>query len=87
MADRAKKIIKGKDGLYTRIEVGEVTVSNGDTVTFNHFSDTDNLLEAYFIKKSNGSEMTCTHAAVNVATISGAGTDVHCIYLAYGVKD
>ena len=86
MADRSEKILKGKDGIYFRIELGEVTVSNADTVTFDKFSDTNNLMEAYFIKKSDGSEMTCTHAANNVATITGAGTNLDCFYMAYGVK-
>jgi hypothetical protein len=86
MADRNEKAIKGKDGIYVRVELGEVTVSNADTVTFDKFSDSDNLWEAYFIKKSDGSEMTCTHAANNVATISGAGTNIECFYLVYGVK-
>lgn len=86
MADRSETVLKGKDGLYFRVEFGEVVVSNADTVTLDHFSSTSNLLEAYLIKKSDGSEMTCTHAANNVVTISGAGTNVPCYYLAYGIK-
>jgi len=78
---------KFKRGIYFAAEFGEVEVSNGDTVTFSNFDSSKNLLEAYFIKKSDGSEMTCTHAGGdNVATISGAGSNVDCIYLVYGYK-
>ena len=86
MADRSETVWKGKRGILFRAEFGEVAVSNADTVTFDNFSGTDNLLDAYFIKKTDGSEMTCTHAANNVATITGAGTNIQCIYLVYGYK-
>lgn len=86
MADRSETVWKGKNGILFRAEFGEVTVSNADTVTFDSFSTTDNLLEAYFIKETDGSEMTCTNAANNVATITGAGTNIKCVYLAYGYK-
>lgn len=86
MADRAEKMWKGKDGIYYRAEFGEVTVSNGDTVTLDKFSSADNLTNVYIMKQSDGTEMTQTHAATNVITITGAGTNVPCIYMAYGVK-
>ena len=86
MADRQESMWKSKSGGvgYLRSEFGEVTVTLNDTVTFDSFISTSNLLEAYLIKKSDGSEMTCTHAANNVATITGAGTNIACIYLVYG---
>lgn len=86
MADRSYTVWKSKSGGvgYLRAEFGETVVSNADTVTFSGFSTTNNLLEAYLIKKSDGSEMTCTHAANNVITISGAGTNIACIYMIYG---
>jgi len=86
MADRTETILKGINGIYFRIELGEVVVSITDTVTLDQFSSTSNLLEAYLIKKSDGSEMTCTHAANNVVTITGAGTNLPCFYIAYGLK-
>lgn len=86
MADRQEIVWKSKSGGvgYLRAEFGEVTVSNADTVTLDNFSTTSNLLEMYLIKMSDGSEMSCTHAANNVATISGAGTNIPCIYMVYG---
>ena len=86
MADRTYTSWKRKSGGvgYFRADFGETVVSNADTVTFSGFSTSDNLLEAYLIKKSDGAEMTCTHAANNVITISGAGTNVPCIYMVYG---
>jgi hypothetical protein len=86
MADRLRKVIKAKSDIEKRYEFGEITLSNGDTVTFSGHSTTENLLKAYFIKKDDGAEMTCTHAATNVATITGAGTNIPCLYIAWGVK-
>ena len=86
MADRSyttKKLLKG---LYFNAEFGEVTVSNADTITLGNFSTTTNLSNMYIIKNSDGSEMTQTHVANNVVTITGAGTNVLCVYVAYGVK-
>ena len=42
MADRDETIKKGIDGLYFRVEFGDVTVSNADTVTLDGFSSTVN---------------------------------------------
>ena len=86
MADRNETVLKRIDGIYFRAEFGEVTVSNGDTVTLDQFSATVNLSNVYIMKKSDGTEMTQTHAANNVISITGAGTNVPCIYMAYGVK-
>lgn len=86
MADRSYTIRKGVNGIYFRMEFGEATVSNTDTVTLNNFITTSNILNAVLWKKSDGTEMTNTHAAGNVVTVTGAGTDVPCVYMAYGVK-
>ena len=86
MADRSyttKKLLKG---IYFNAEFGEVTVSNADTFTLANFSTTTNLSNVYIMKNSDGSEMTQTHAANNVVTITGAGTNILCVYMAYGVK-
>jgi hypothetical protein len=86
MVVRSCTILKGKNGLYTRYEFGEVTVSNADTFVLSNFSATANLWNVYMMKKSDGSEMTQTHAATYTVTITGAGTDVPCYYMVYGIK-
>ena len=84
MADRAETILKGKNGLnYLRIEFGEVEVSLNDTVTLDNFDSGVALMEAYLLKKSNGDQMTQT-INNNVITITGAGTNIPCYYIAYG---
>jgi len=87
MADRTKTMWKKKDGILFRCEFGEVTVSLSDTVTFDNFNATSNLVEAYFFKQTDGTEMTVTHAAANVVTVSGAGTNIRCIYVVYGYRE
>lgn len=86
MADRSYTTKKLLNGIYFNAEFGEVTVSNADTITLGNFSTTVNLNNVYIMKNSDGTEMTQTHAANNVVTITGAGTNVLCVYLAYGVK-
>jgi len=86
VADRSYTTKKLLRGIYFNAEFGEVTVSQNDTVTLGNFSTTVNLSNVYMMKNSDGSEMTQTHAANNVVTITGAGTNVLCVYLAYGVK-
>ena len=86
MADRNEIVKRAYGKLYFRAEFGEVTVSNADTFTLSNFSNTVNLSNVFLMKKVDGTEMTNTHAANNVVTISGAGTNIDCIYMAYGVK-
>jgi hypothetical protein len=87
MADRGRTVWKLKRGIYEATEFGEVTVSNADTVTIGSFNATANPYSITMIKQSDGSAMTCTYAAgTNVVSITGAGTNIKCIYMAYGVK-
>ncbi len=89
MADRSRTVWKLKRGIYEAAEWGEVTVTGGsvDTVTIGNLFSTANPYNAVFWKQSDGTEMTNTHAAgTNVCTITGAGTDIKCIYMAYGRK-
>lgn len=87
MASRSRTPYKTKNGLYESTEFGEVTVSNGDSVTMGNLIATANPYNVYLMQMSDGSEMTQTHAAgTNVVTITGAGTDVKCLYMNYGVK-
>ena len=72
---------------YYSTEFGEVTVTQNDTFTLDNFSTTTNLANVYLMKESDGSEMTNTHAANNVVTVSGAGTNIKCVYTTYGVKE
>ncbi len=85
MVDRNESIWKYKKGLYHRAEFGEVQVSQNDTVTFDNFKSSTALLHALFIKKSDGTEMT-NSIALNVCTIIGAGVNIDCIYVIYGLK-
>lgn len=87
MASRSCSIWKSKKGIYEAVELGEVTVSNTDVFTVNGLYSTANPYSVTLIKQTDGSAMTCTYAAgTNVVTVTGAGTDVQCIYLAYGRK-
>jgi hypothetical protein len=74
-------------GIYEAVEFGYVIVSNADTVTVSSLYATANPYSVTLIKKTDGSAMTCTYAAgTNIVTITGAGTNVDCIYMAYGRK-
>lgn len=85
MADRGRTPRKIIRGIYETVEWGEVTVSNADTVTFGSLYSTANPYSVTFIKKTDGAAMTCTYAAgTNVSTITGAGTNIDCLYMAYG---
>ncbi len=76
-----------KRGIYESVEFGEVTVSQNDTVTLSNHYATANPYSVTLIKQTDGSAMTCTYAAgTNVVTVTGAGTNVACIYMAYGRK-
>jgi len=76
-----------KRGIEKSIIHGETQVSNADTFTLNELKATVNPLNVVLWKKSDGSELTNTHAAgTNVVTISGAGTDVDCFFMAYGYR-
>jgi len=85
MVDRAETVWKYKKGLYHRAEFGEVQLSQNDTVTLDGFKSSAALLKALFFKKADGTEMTNT-IALNVCTITGAGSNVDCIYVIYGYK-
>ena len=86
MVDRPESIIKYKNGIQTRYEFGEVQVSLDDTVTFDYYDLTSTIWQVFIFKKSNGQEVSCT-TALNVATITQAGTlNDNCLYVAYGIK-
>lgn len=85
MTNRGRTSKKTVRGIYETVDWGEVTVSNGDTITFSSLYAAANPYSVTLIKKTDGSAMTCTYAATsNIATVTGAGTDVDCLYMAYG---
>lgn len=87
MANRSRTPKKTIRGIYETVDWGEVIVSNGDTVTFSSLYASANPYSVTLIMKSDGSTMTCTYAAgTNVATVTGAGTNIDCLYMAYGRK-
>lgn len=87
MADRSRIVWKLKRGIYEATEFGETTVTQNDTVTIGSLYATANPYSVTIIKQTDGSAMTCTYAAgTNVVTVTGAGTNVACIYMAYGRK-
>ena len=85
MVDRAESIWAKRKGILHRAEFGEVQISQNDTVTFDSFKSSVALLKALFFKKTDGAEMTNT-IALNVCTITGAGSSIDCIYVIYGYK-
>ena len=87
MVSRSRTVWKQKRGIYTAAEWGEVSVTLADTFTVDNLKATVNPYNVTIIKKTDGSSMTCTYAAgSNVVTITGAGTNIDCIYMAYGVR-
>lgn len=77
-----KKVIRG---IYTTADFGEVTASQNDTFTVGSLYATANPYSVTLIKKTDGSALTCTYVAgTNVVTVTGAGTSVDCLYMAYG---
>jgi len=85
MVNRLETVWKSKKGILYRAEFGEVKISLNDTVTFDNFDSSKALLNVVFWKKTDGTTMTST-IALNVATITGTGTNIDCIYMVYGYK-
>lgn len=87
MVSRSTRAWKVKRGIYETAEFGEVTASQNDTFTLGNLYATANPYSVTLIKQTDGSAMTCTYAAgTNVVTVTGAGTNVACLYMAYGRK-
>ena len=89
MVDRPETVWKRKKGLYYRAEFGEVEVSQNDTVTLGGFESTaTGIITAYLLKQSNGTVMASSvnGTTKNQIDVSGAGQNVLCVYMAYGVK-
>ena len=85
MVARNPHPFKHKSDIEKRYEFGEVEVSLNDTVTFGSFDNSVALLTGKLYKKSDGTEMTTTNA-LNVLTVTGAGTNIDCLYIAWGYK-
>jgi len=78
-----KKIWKG---LYYAYACYEVEVSQTDTIVLAEFDSTKNINEAWLVRFDTGAEVTVTHAALNVITVSGAATNLDCVLFVFGVK-
>lgn len=88
MADKPELMLKGKDVKFYYWAVYEVDdVDNGDTITLDVFSTAENLKKAVIMRKDVGTEITCTHAALNVVTVADATASNESVVLfAYGRK-
>jgi hypothetical protein len=88
MVDRAERSLKRYPSGRTIEKVsefGEVEVSQNDTVTFDSFHASKALLNVVFWKKTDGTLVTST-IALNVATITQAGSSMDCMYMVLGYK-
>lgn len=88
MVDRSRTVLKQFPSGRTIEKVsefGEVEITQNDTVTFGNHHASKALLNVVFWKKTDGSVVTST-IALNVATVTGAGTNMDCLYMAYGYK-
>ncbi len=87
MADRAETVLKGKNGIWDRWEIGEVLISVGDSITLDNFDSVRTLLSAYVFLKVAGTNLTCT-LGVKTITVTGdpGAANVPCFYVAYGYK-
>ena len=74
------------DVKYYGWAVYEVTVSNGDTITVDDFSTSENLKMAVINRQDTGAEVTCTYAANNVVTVTGAGSNLECYLYVFGKR-
>ena len=88
MVDRPETGVQGKEVKYYMWKVYEVEFDNADTFTLDDFSSGEDLKTAQLNKKSDGTEVTCTHAANNVVTVNDgtiAATTAGILY-AFGRK-
>jgi hypothetical protein len=85
LADRSYTPWKIKRGIEKTFVTGATQVTQADTLTFSELKSTANPLKVLLFLKSTGAEVTCTYAAgSNTATVTGAGTNVDCIFVAWG---
>ena len=86
MVDRSYTILKGKNGLYRRVEFGECFVNNGDTITLGGFHATTAISYASAVNKATGLAIPAAGVlATNVVAFTTGG-EIPCYYLVYGVK-
>lgn len=85
MVSRTATMWKLKRGIFFSVEFGEIEISQNDTVSFGNFDSGKNLLNVVFWKKADGVAIAGS-IALNVVTITGAGTNEHCVYMVYGYK-
>jgi len=85
MVDRAESSVKFGDVKYGYHKSYNVEVTQNDTITLEDFDTTVDLDHALLWKKSDRTEVT-TSKALNVVTVTGAGSNMDCILYAVGVK-
>ncbi len=73
MVDRSESRLDSKEVKYYMWGVYDVEFDNGDTFTLDEFSSGEDLKTAQLNKKSDGSEVTVTHANKNIVTVADAG--------------
>lgn len=63
----------------------DVEMSQNDTVTIGELSSAENIKVATLVRKTDGTELTCT-IANNQVTCTNAGTNMRCVLFLFGVK-
>jgi hypothetical protein len=87
MPDRSYTTKKGINGLYMRIEFGETSVINTDTITLGGFHATTTLTKIFMCSKVDGTTIDTTNGADNIIHIDDhAAVETPCYYMVYGVK-
>jgi hypothetical protein len=83
MVSRTPTLIK-RDKVVTYIRnMYKVEVTQNDTITLGEFDSSKNLKQAWLVKDSDGSEITCTFA-LNIVTVTGTATNETCTLFAFG---
>ena len=89
MVERHRTTWKLKRGIYEAVEWGEVEVSVNDTIVFDCLTDAETPYNTVLWQMTDGTAMNNDNGAAsgdNEVKVTGAGTDIQCIYMVYGVK-
>lgn len=85
MVERSESAVKHGDVKYGYHKSYEAEASQNDTITLEDFDSSVALDHVLLWKKSDRTQVT-TSIALNVVTVTGAGTNMDCILYAVGVK-
>jgi hypothetical protein len=86
MVDRSYTTLKGKNGLYRRIEFGETSVNNADTITLGGFHATTAITRALAISKVDGAAVVAAGVGATNAVAFTTGGEIPVYYMVFGVK-